>query len=124
MKAGIPILLALAMLCSCSRPASYEEFIRCDEASGGIYEFSVDLPDSTASYDLSFYTSALKAPLQLEISLDSLRETVWFPEEKGLALYRSLIRPGASMALRIKPLDPPDGFRGLGIILEQNDGTR
>jgi len=124
MKVWAPILLMSVMLCSCGRPASYEEFIRCDEAPGGIYSFSLDIPDTLASYDLSFYTSSMDEALQLEISWGSLRETVWFPQHKDRALYRSGIRPGARMELRIKAIDPPKRFRGLGIILEQKDGTR
>ena len=53
------IVLAAAALMSlplsCIRPASYEEFVRADEAVGGIYSFTLDLADSLCAYDISFY---------------------------------------------------------------------
>lgn len=153
---------------SCSGPGSYEEFVRAEDAAGGVYKFVI--PSSTvisseakepATYDLSFYTAPLDEPLQLEIALDSLKETVWFPAGQYKALYRSGIQldhrqdsltaagvipalaekrlgqkssgrhpqrsrtlPEAECWLRVRPIDPPEDFRGLGIIIKRNDGTR
>ena len=118
------LLLAVA----CGRPASYEKFVRADEAAGGVYEFYPEMSDTTASYDLSFYTAPLSEPLHLEIIWNSQhQETVWFPAGKHRALYRSGIRAGSDtpeMQLRVRPLNAPGDFRGLGIIMHQNDGTR
>lgn len=142
---------------SCSGPGSYEEFVRAEDATGGVYEFA--LPAD--AYDLSFYTAPLDEPLQLEITLDSLKETVWFPAGQYKALYRSGIQldhrqdsltaagvipalaekrlgqkssgrhpqrsralPGTEYLLQVRPIDPPEDFRGLGIIIKRNDGTR
>ena len=113
---------------SCKGPQSYEEFVRAEDAAGGVYEFVI--PSSTTC-DLSFYTAPLDEPLQLEITLDSLKETVWFPAGQHKALYRSGIRlTGAeasthvAVVLRVRPVNPPEDFRGLGIIIKRNDGTR
>ena len=128
--AGHCLLLAilLIMAVACGRPASYEKFVRADEAAGGVYEFCPEMSDTTASYDLSFYTAPLSEPLHLEIIWNSQhRETVWFPAGKHRALYRSGIRAGSDtleMQLRVRPLNAPGDFRGLGIIMHQNDGTR
>ena len=127
------ILLALLLFAvACSGPGSYEEFVRAEDAPGGVYEFVV--PDGApvipgeakepATCDLSFYTAPLKEPLQLEIVLDSLKETVWFPFGQHKALYRSSVRLAGAEALRVRPNDPPERFRGLGIIIKRNDGTR
>ena len=83
--AALAILLIMAV--ACGRPASYEKFVRADEAAGGVYEFCPEMSDTTASYDLSFYTAPLSEPLHLEIIWNSQhRETVWFPAGKHRAL--------------------------------------
>ena len=55
MKATRIAIFAIMLLVGC-RPASYEQFIRADQAQDGEYVFALDLPDSTATYDLSLYT--------------------------------------------------------------------
>ncbi len=160
-RAGISVLLLLTL--ACNPPASYEQFVRADEAPEGIYEFT--LPDFCTvlatspchsersegiSFDLSFYTAPLAAPLQLEVAwsypqeegaVARYSETVWFPAGKHRALYRSGITvptvdtsaPAPSvipseakdpLTIRVKPINPPERFRGLGIICKRNDGTR
>ena len=169
---------------SCSGPGSYEEFVRAEDATGGVYEFVIPSEakesgeakepslramaplggKSAATYDLSFYTAPLDEPMQLEITWYSVeanqlntnklpetplqpelsrrfcesadnqavtlhairRETVWFPAGQHKALYRSGVRLEASapVAMRVRPIDPPEDFRGLGIIIKRNDGTR
>ena len=171
----ISVALTLAMAASCSRPASYEQFIKAEDAVGGVYEFalpaSLRVPGEDTAFDIFFYTSPLKDALQLEIVAEGLCETVWFPAGEHRALYRSgvvfsgsggqaadsallrnpirenaslaacppdsslfrnPIRENASLAacpteeviLRIKVADPPEDFRGLGIICKRNNGTR
>lgn len=185
-------ILLVLLTAACNPPASYEQFVRADEAPEGIYEFT--LPDfctapATASchserseeisFDLSFYTAPLSAPLQLAVSwINSqdevmqvsqksghlqrkphinaagppskqdtcstcgsdgplISETVWFPAGEHMALYRSGISAyspkyggssetpkEAGMILRVKPINPPERFRGLGIICKRHDGTR
>ena len=53
---------------ACSRPASYEQFVKADDATAGIYEFTLDMSDTTASYDISLYTAPLHNPLLLDIT--------------------------------------------------------
>ena len=138
MKAVCSVLFALLMLAGC-RPASYEQFVRADQASGGEYVFNLDLSDSTASYDISLYTRVdsgiMKAEdpshsLGLEIRwvADStfLCETVYVPyggRAGSNSLYRSGVRPDPAGEWRVlvRPLDAPAGLRGIGIICKRND---
>ena len=250
------ILLLLAV--ACSRPSSYEQFVRAEDAADGVYEFTLSFMDAEASaetsvssgsgtsdvtYDLSFYTAPLAEPLQLEVTwlyssaevfpvsqkhghqeqiprenvpgppserdtgntliAPVFSETVWFPAGQHRALYRSginfsddlsrntpkslqvppknplpveknaeistgtpqntptciengekldrsamstLVIPSAhsvipgeakepssasyatagskSIIIQVKPINPPEGLRGLGIICKTNYGTR
>ena len=163
-------ILLVLLTVACNPPASYEQFVRADEAPEGIYEFT--LPDfCTApaatfchsersachsersegiSFDLSFYTAPLSAPMQLEVAwsypqdegvVARYSETVWFPASKHRALYRNSItvptgdasapalsvipsEAKAPVIIRVKPINPPERFRGLGIICKRHDGTR
>ena len=192
------LILALA---ACSRPVSYEQFIKAEDAPAGIYEFAIPSSIFTSSaspaaaapklsavsgptYNISIYTAPLEKALQLDIlwiaasSEDLqhfpskmpqvpfekgrqiiLRESVWFPAGEHRALYRSGVSLGvreediverpatpgqgegpfrdgvggmssfrtetaSGILLQIKPINPPETFRGLGIICKQNDGTR
>lgn len=192
------LILALA---ACSRPVSYEQFIKAEDAPAGIYEFAIPSSIFTSSaspaaaapklsavsgptYNISIYTAPLEKALQLDIlwiaasSEDLqhfpskmpqvpfekgrqiiLRESVWFPAGEHRALYRSGVslgvreediveRPATSgqgegpfrdgvggmssfrtetasgILLQIRPINPPETFRGLGIIFQRNDGTR
>ena len=163
----LPAVL-LILTVACSRPGSYEEFVRAEDAVGGVYEFALPFQGTTSNttsvvttYDISLYTAPLAEPLQLEILWQlmaakqlnisnipesSLRpgvgdglcetadnqtvachsETVWFPAGVNSDLYRSGIKvpTEATITIRVKPLNPPQTFRGLGIICKQNDGTR
>ena len=216
------VMLALA---ACSRPASYEQFIKAENARDGVYEFAIPAtiltsassvnttahPASAAAaapaptFDISLYTAPLEKALQLDIlwlelpsgdlshfssempqvpsenggpganmpqnAADTTKidttcsnngvlcdrsapwpriiheESVWFPAGKHRVLYRSGLAlgnvpepcasqdtagiPGGTHAtpaprimLKIKPVNPPGSFRGLGIICKRNDGTR
>ena len=137
------VFLALA-LSSC-RPASYEQFVRSNQARGGEYLFELDMSDSSATYDVSLYTRA-DAPLMTSERPDSqmalsvrwfapsdsaaLAETVFLPcggAAGSVQLYRSGMRPRPSgtwkVSVRVK--DAPEGLRGIGIICKRNsNGTR
>ena len=185
------LILALA---ACSRPVSYEQFIKAEDAPAGIYEFAIPSSIFTSSaspaavpgptYNISIYTAPLEKALQLDIlwiaasSEDLqhfpskmpqvpfekgrqiiLRESVWFPAGEHRALYRSGVSLGvreediverpatpgqgegpfrdgvggmssfrtetaSGILLQIRPINPPETFRGLGIIFQRNDGTR
>lgn len=138
---GIASLLPIA----CSQPDSFEQFIKADDAPGGVYEFVIPaIPDGSqaSAFDISLFTSPLRSPLQLNIrwmepadmpegrdSEDIFSERVWFPAGEHQALYRSGVAPelkdsSKNLILRIRPINPPEDLRGLGIILNRNDGTR
>ncbi|MBQ6016039.1 MAG: hypothetical protein IJL22_07050 [Bacteroidales bacterium] len=171
------------MAVACSRPGSWEQFVRVEDAPGGVYEFVIPsssvIPSEAkeSTFNLTFYTSPLDEPLQLEVTwLYSpgdilLTETVWFPAGDHRALYRSGIRFSADLSgntpkslqvppknplpveniaeistgtpkntptciengeklyrsavtIQVTPINPPEDFRGLGIICKTNDGTR
>ena len=79
MKASRIAIFAIMLLVSC-RPASYEQFIRADQAPDGEYAFALDLADSAATYDLSFYTRIDPALMAAEQPSGSLGLQVsWFP---------------------------------------------
>ena len=193
------VMLALA---ACSRPASYEQFIKAENARDGVYEFAIPAtiltsassvnttahPASAAAaapaptFDISIYTAPLEKALQLDIlwlelpsgdlshsspempqapsenggpganmpqnasdttKIDTTcsnngvlcgrsapgprtihEESVWFPAGKHRVLYRSGVASTPRIILKIKPVNPPESFRGLGIICKRNDGTR
>ena len=170
------------MAVACSRPGSWEQFVRAEDAADGVYEFAIPssvIPSEAkeSTFNLTFYTSPLDEPLQLEVTwLYSpgdilLTETVWFPAGEHRALYRSGIRFSADLSgntpkslqvppknplpveniaeistgtpkntptciengeklyrsavtIQVTPINPPEDFRGLGIICKTNDGTR
>lgn len=135
--------VALLLLLAACRPASYEQFLRADQATSGEYVFALDLSDSAAVYDLSFYTRidpalmAVEQPdrsLGLEVSWfapaapDSaaLAETVFLPyggKAGSLQLYRSGVRPSPAGEWRVavRPQAAPEGLRGIGIICKRHD---
>jgi len=233
--------LFLILIVSCTRPSSYEQFVRAEDAADGVYEFTLPIMAAEASaetsvssgsetsditYDLSFYTAPLADPLQLEVTwlyssaevfpvslkhghqeqkprenvpgppserdtgntliAPVFSETVWFPAGQHRALYRSginfsddlsrntpislqvppkntptciengekldrsamstLVIPSAhsvipgeakepssasyatagskAIKIQVRPINPPENFRGLGIICKKNYGTR
>ena len=218
--------LFLILIVSCTRPSSYEQFVKVEDAAEGVYEFTLpfmaaEAPAETSvssgsgtsdvTYDLSFYTAPLAEPLQLEVTwlyssaevfpvslkhghqeqkprenvpgppserdtgntftAPVFSETVWFPAGQHRALYRSginfsddLSRKTAfsiqvppknplpveenaeistgtpkntptciengeklyrsAVTIQVTPINPPEGFRGLGIICKTNYGTR
>ena len=138
MAASKHILLFLALaaaLSGCRQPGSYEQFVLARDAADGVYRFFLDMTDSTATYDISFYTPPLADTLQTQLIVDwgfvsvegsfVHRDTVWMPLGEVCSLYRSGVRPyPADMwEISVTVLDPPEDFRGLGIICKRN-GTR
>lgn len=146
MNVRIPVIIclsALALMVSCRRPDSFEQFIRADGVVSGAYVFTLGLDDTLATYDISFYTKVdppLMAADRPEASLGlvvvwaegdgltSLREKVYLPYG-GVAgsahPYRSGIKPShpGEWTVSVTPEDPPAGLRGIGIICKRN-GTR
>ena len=144
MNRRVTVLCALiAALSACSEPASFEEFVRADMAENGVYEFVLDLSDSLSTYDISLFTK-VDAPVMGRIRASSsmgleiawkeggaitpaLSETVYLPYggKAGASLYRSGVKPSSpgSWTVSVRPVDPPSGLRGIGIICKRN-GTR
>ena len=124
-------------LASCSEPRSNEQFVRADQASDGVYVFTVPLTDSLAVYDFSFYSRtgvgtihSLEMRVQwLAPSGDSMAETVYMSEvgPKGNSeIYRSGVVPAeyGDWKISVRPVGVDSDFTGLGLITERRDGTR
>ena len=57
MKRRVPFFLLFALLLlSCSRPSSYEEFVKLSDSDDGVFEFRIDMSDITGTYDLFLFT--------------------------------------------------------------------
>lgn len=143
--------VTLLLLAAGCRPASYEQFIRADQAQDGEYVFALDLSDSTATYDLSLYTRVdptlmAAATPSVELALQvcwyspageataaqaclavpAMSEIVYLPfgaEAGSVKLYRSGVKPApvGEWHLAVTPIAPPEGLRGIGIICKRID---
>ncbi|MBQ9477772.1 MAG: hypothetical protein IJU63_08335 [Bacteroidales bacterium] len=135
-------LAALLLAAACSRPDTWEQFIRTADAPGGVYAFEMDLSDSTALYDFTFYlrndktslwTRAEDCSVPLDIvwtapSGESWSERVYLRsgDERGrVEPYRRdcMMAESGTWTLQVTPRDTDRGFRGLGIICHRH-GTR
>jgi len=127
-------LSVLILAASCSKPASYECFIKAADAPDGVYNYELDFTDSTATYDISFYTPAIKHKTELAMNVawsamadDLLYERVYMTVGKKdvIEKYRSDTKPCPPAFWRVSvQLDSiPDDFKGLGIICVRN-GSR
>ena len=138
MKRLIPLFVLSLLACACSRPCSYEQFVKA--AEGPVYGFELEMADSLG-YDIDFYTRVDISPLKLRELADvgmnivwispsgqSYAETVYLPlcGQKGERLpYRKglAVSESGTWRLEVEVEDQPGGFCGLGIILQEN-GTR
>ena len=126
----------LLLLCSCARPTSGETFLPAPRNS---YDFTLQVVDTLSLYDFSFYTrvdgeEGVSEPLRFDISwvapADTVyRETVYMyaGDEKGkLQRYRSYVRFPAAGEWTLKVGVSPEikGFRGLGLVWKERNGTR
>lgn len=132
----IALACALLCACSCARPTSGELFLAAPRNS---YDFPVEVVDSLALFDFSFYTRVDGDepdgdPLRLDISWvapsDTVyRETVYMHagDERGqLQRYRSYVRFPLTGEWTLKVSVSPEvkGFRGLGLVWKEKNGTR
>lgn len=135
--------MVLALLVqSCSRPLSYESFIKNSDAGAGVYEFAMDLSDTTGVYDIYLFARVdrsrllgreSRVPQKLEMKWISPSKKVWdesvymnMGDYRGVRqLYRKGIVPSedGQWILQIRPEELPPAFRGMGVICEKN-GTR
>ena len=134
------LLLGAVLLGSCSRPTGGEEFLPGPRNS---YDFRLDVADTLAFYDFSFYTRVdklghkglgLREPLRLGIvwkdpSDSTYRESVWMQPEYidgTVRKYRTGVRfpePG-QWVLSVSITPETEGLRGLGLVWNYYYGTR
>ena len=134
MRRFLPLIL-LVMAVSCREPLSTEKFIRGE----GPFEFVVEMRDSLALYDFDFFTrvDARKCPGETELLVrwvspsDSVfSETVYLPLECGDVYepYRRGCVPAEFGTWKCVVAIPEavfiDGFRGLGLVVKRDYGTR
>jgi hypothetical protein len=125
------------LLPACKSPESTELFVRRTAAQDGVYIYSLPLTDTTAAYDIWFYSRVSEHPLhslQLNVrwlspSGESLAETVYMRsvERRGTReLYRSGLVPAEAgdWQLSVRPVGVDEDFLGLGVICKRQDGTR
>lgn len=129
------VVAALSLLaCACGKPSSYEQFVRRAAAPDGVYRFELDFSDSTALYDLSFYSPAVEKDTMLALDVvwsypdaDSLKERVYLPirGKDAIEPYRSGASPSpaGSWELSVQVENQPEDFLGIGIICKRH-GTR
>jgi len=127
------LCLAFAvLLAACGRPLSREQFVRSD--GSGEYSFALELADSLALYDISFYT-AIDRPLFRQDTLTSFpmqiiwrspssryfSETVYYPADSVRVRYRSGLVPSEAgeWTLSVSLAPEPQGLRGLGVIVRE-----
>ena len=132
MKNLLPILLVLAV--ACSRPTSTETFIRGE----GPYTFTVDMADSTAAYNFDLFTRVDNESSLGSILLDitwktpsdsTFTESVYLPvmskassfSQDAYAPYRAGVMPveNGIWTLTITVPNPPEGLRGMGLVIEK-----
>ncbi len=141
---GIFFLFAAAAF-SCAEPSSEERFVRAQDAPDGEYRFMVDLSDSTAVYDLDFYTMIDGSPSQMAELRAIPLEVSWVSPDLRHFSERVLLDPaagsgsGVSRQMRVPyrrnvsmyvpgawsiTVTVPEGFRlegmrGLGLVCEK-----
>lgn len=119
------------LLACCVRPASYEEFVRADEAVGGLYSFTLDLADTLCTYDISFYiagddTRSEGIPVYVVWTGpdgENFEELVYMNSSETLQPYRTDVAMAAlgEWKLDLRPMEVPDGFRGIGVICKRKE---
>ncbi len=117
---------------------SMEKFVEGE----GPFTFFVDMSDSTATYDIDFYTridapadslqKLTAMPLQVtwtSPSFHAFREDVYMPvagqsvffSRQIRVPYRTGVRPEepGAWTLAVRVTDAPEGLRGMGLIVEK-----
>ena len=117
------VILCLAALYGCHRPAAHETFLRSD--GSGLYEFDLDMSDSLVVYDVSFYTridveQLAGFPMQVRWYSPSgqlYSEQVYFDYSAGpVSLYRRSCDPQEHGIWRMMVRCEAPGMRGLGLV--------
>ena len=129
LRRRLDLLLAIMLpVCAvaCRQPSSVETFLRPDQVSlDGSYRFSVDMSDTTAVYDISFYTLmdgdfSGSFPVNVRVKSPSGRkfeDHVYWDVSDQEVLYRKDISPCESGEWEISVyVDKLKGMRGMGLI--------
>lgn len=124
------VACAVLLLAACAEPLSRERFIISD--GSGEYSFPVEMNDSSAVYDLSFYTVIDRSPLQPDTlsfipmallwrspSGRYFSENVYYPADSLQVCYRRGLEPveTGTWVLEVSVDNEPEGMRGLGLIV-------
>lgn len=146
MRRYILIALFAAVAFSCSRPASYEPFVRRENAEyGDTYSFLLDMADSTVSYGLDFYTRLERKPFTtfpddsivlairwiapsdsnyvdtLVMSVRQADGSAYFTKDVVCPFKERLDLPEyGEWRLKARVLNEAGSVRGLGIIFKRN----
>ncbi len=138
MRRRLPtVILAVFALAGCSRPESVELFIRSDQARDGVYVYTLPLTDTTAAYDIWFYSRTGVRPLSnlplrvrwIAPSGDGFQEQVYMRtvDTRGTKeRYRSGLIPAEAgqWQLSVRPLGVDEDFLGMGVICKKRNGSR
>ena len=142
MKRSSLVILLAFLVAACQEPFATEQFI----LGGGPYEFTVDLSDSTVTYDFDLYTRLDGYPEDLYAVKGSLLRAEWrspsdsvFVEKIYLPLtgtrksffsrqvyepYRAGVRPAEpglwTITFRQEDRSQVVPFRGLGLVVRRN----
>lgn len=132
----LSLLSVLFLLLSCSAEGEVCSFVRRDDLSAPFYTFTVDMSDSSASYDISLLGRASRGPvnnLELKIrwiapSGESFVDRVYM---KTITAHGDQERYWSGVVPRqngiwkvaVLPGDGADGLLGMGLICKKN-GTR
>ena len=142
MKQSIIVILLAFLAVSCQEPLSTEQFI----PGGGPYAFTVDMSDTTATYDFDLYTRLDGTPEDLiplkgtlmraewrSPSDSVLVEKIWLPltgsrqsffSRQVYEPYRADVRPVEpglwTLTFRQEDRSQLVPFRGLGLVVRKN----
>jgi len=140
----VAFVLLLTLVFACKQPSVYEQFIPTSQANEDSFRFEVDMSDSTATYDIYFYTQVDRSYFRQPSSESLALNVRWTPASSGKVqlsekvylplggvrgtkeMYRSAVVPDSLgiWTIEARAIDAPQGLRGLGIICERNHGTR
>lgn len=124
------VLLLAAV--ACSSPSGGEQFILGPKHS---YDFNIDVEDSLFLYSFNIFTKvdkhnskALKLIVQWVSPQDEYyREQVWMPLTSTVVQpYREAVQFPCTgrWTIKIRPVNPPPGLRGMGLSWKIDNGTR
>lgn len=133
MRRVFALLLAACALLACSRPATYEKFVRVDQSDNGLYRFEIEFRDTVHTFDISFFSAIPGKPGGLPVHVcwtspsgRTLNETVYMKagDPHGTQqVYRSgvAVSEKGVWQLDLRPLADLAGFPGIGVVCSQTE---